>query len=362
MNIGILSMQQIPNYGSFLQAYGLKNSLEKLGHCVNFIDIVPGKELPQYCRGRFDNLKKGLTRLKCCNPLKMLYYSLLVHRRFNKEFIPFLYKGNVNQLQRYDAIVIGSDEVFNIAQATWFGFSPQLFGEGLNANKIITYAACCGATTVEELVSLGLHKKVGAMLRNNFAAISVRDNNTYKVVAELGGRIPEINIDPVLLYDFSNEIEKHTPHSEKRYMLIYTYPNRMRDKNEISAIKNYAKLHQLEIVSMSDYFDWVDTVVTPTPFEVLAYFRDAACIVTDTFHGTIMSIKYNKQFVTFVREMNNNKLTGLLSQFSLTNRIVKGKESFDSIMNRAIDYTKVNDQIAIEQEKSIKYLSSNLSY
>ena len=52
-------------------------------------------------------------------------------------------------------IVIGSDEVFNCAQKTWFGFSRQLFGEGLNADKIITYAASFGATTVDKLQELG---------------------------------------------------------------------------------------------------------------------------------------------------------------------------------------------------------------
>jgi len=360
MNIGILSMQQIPNYGSFLQAYGLKRTLEMLGHSVDFIDIAPGRQLSQFKRGRFDSLKKGLIRLKCHNPFKMIYYSLLVHRRFNKEFIPFLYAGNTNPTKRYDVVVIGSDEVFNIAQSTWFGFSPQLFGEGLNTDKVISYAACCGATTVDKLKKLGLDATVGEMLGKNFASISVRDDNSVELVKTLTSRNPEKNIDPVLLHDYSKEISKRTPHSDKRYMLIYTYPNRMRDKNEILAIKKYARSNQLGIVGMSDYFDWVDTVVTPTPFEVLAYFRDASCIVTDTFHGTVMSIKYNKQFVTFVREMNNNKLVGLLSQFSLTDRIVNDMKIIGNVMNRTIDYNKVNAQIATEQEKSIKYLRSNL--
>ena len=53
MKVGILSMQQITNYGSFLQAYGLKSIIEGLGHEVEFIDIVPGEQLSQYRIGRF---------------------------------------------------------------------------------------------------------------------------------------------------------------------------------------------------------------------------------------------------------------------------------------------------------------------
>ncbi len=362
MKIGILSMQQVINYGSFLQAYGLKKALESLGHSVDFINITPGYQLPQYRGDLIAKLEKAISHLNCANPFKMAYYTLKLRNRFRNEFFSLLNLSDSNSSNKYDTIVIGSDEVWNFAQKTWFGFSSQLFGENLNAKKIITYAACFGATTIDIIEELNLSQKIKNYLMNNFHSISVRDENSLHIVKRLTEKIPYKNIDPVLLYDFKDEIPDKVFHSGIKYMIIYTYTNRMKNKIEVDAIKKYAKENNLRIIAIADYFDWVDEIVTPDPFEVLAYFRDAACIVTDTFHGTIMSIKYNKQFVTFVREMNNNKLTGLLSQFSLTNRIVKGKESFDSIMNRAIDYTKVNGQIAIEQEKSIKYLSSNLSY
>lgn len=56
--------------------------------------------------------------------------------------VPTLFgsKKGINT-KHYDVVVIGSDEVFNCTQKTWFGFSSQLFGKGLNASRIITYAA-----------------------------------------------------------------------------------------------------------------------------------------------------------------------------------------------------------------------------
>lgn len=360
MDIGILSMQQVANYGSFLQAYGLKSTLEQLGHRVEFIDIIPGEQLPEYKQGKMAKLRKGFSRLNCLNPFKMVYYSLLLHKRFAKEFIPALYSGNRQNQPRFDCVVVGSDEVFNIAQSTWFGFAPQLFGEGLNAHKVISYAACCGAMTVEKLSELGLTERVRELLKGNFSAISVRDLNSFNLVKELTGDSPEMNIDPVLLYEFPKELPVSVAHSGSKYMIIYTYPNRMRNKTEISAIKAYARKHQLRIISMGDYFDWVDEVVTPTPFEVLAYFREATCVVTDTFHGTVMSMKYNKRFATIVRDMNSNKLTGLLGQFGLDGRIVSEMGQLDAILDSAIDYTPVNQQIAEERRRSIDYLKANL--
>ncbi len=354
-------MQQVANYGSFLQAYGLRCVLQGLGHTVSFIDIKPGAQLSQYRQGHLAKVKKGLERLKCRNPFKMVYYSLLFHKRFGSEFFPTLFNyTSRNRQNNFDAIVVGSDEVFNVAQATWFGFSPQLFGEGLNAYKVISYAACCGATTVEKLRELGLDAIVGKMLGKNFAAISVRDDNSVELVKSLTGRIPEKNIDPVLLYDFNRQMPVTTPHTSIRYMIIYTYPNRMRGSDEIKAIKTYARKNNLRIISMGDYFDWVDEVVTPNPFEVLAYFRDAVCVVTDTFHGTVLSIKYNRPFATIVRDMNSNKLTGLLSQFALSHRIISNLANLDSILDTQIDYAPVNALIAEEQTRAIDYLNRNL--
>ena len=198
------------------------------------------------------------------------------------------------------------------------------------------------------------------MLNANFSAISVRDENSKQVVKALTGRDAIKNIDPVLLYDFTKEIPEKTPHSNKHYILIYTYPVRMSNPKEIKAIKAYARKNNLEIVAMSDYFDWVDTVVTPTPFEVLAYFRDAQCIVTDTFHGTVMSIVQNKPFATIVRNMNSNKLTGLLNQFSLQEREVRDLSKLEDIFNEKINYYPINQLIDQEREKSMEYFKVNL--
>lgn len=358
MKVGILSMQQITNYGSFLQAYGLKSILENLGHDVEFINIVPGKQLSQYKIGRFHKIKLMLKRLRVKHPVKQLQSTLRLHGRFDKEFKPELGVKEGSSETHFDVVVIGSDEVFNVAQTTWFGFSPQLFGEGLNADKVISYAGCFGATTIEKLKELDIDRKVGELM-SRMDAISVRDKNSFDIVTSLTSIKPNLNVDPVIAYGFDNEVR--LPDIKDEYLLVYTYPGRMNNPREVKVITDFAQRNNLKIVAVANYFDWVDEVVTPHPFEVLGYFRRASYIVTDTFHGAVMSLKYNKQFAVIVRGMNSNKLSFLLKQFGLSSRIAIETNDIVNILDEKIDYSQVNKIIDQETENTMNYLKSNLN-
>lgn len=358
MNIGILSMQQVANYGSFLQAYGLKAILENLGHRVSFINIKPGEQLPDYRISRFHRPMLLMKRMMVKHPFKQLKATLTYHKRFDKEFKPELGVKDGFDDSHKDVIIVGSDEVFNFAQTTWFGFSPQLFGEGLNCDKLISYAGSFGATTLDKIASLGLTKRIEGLLAN-FSHMSIRDNNSKNVVSTITGKEPNLNIDPVLAYDFEKEIK--LPESGSKYMIIYSYPGRMTDKNEIQAIKRYAHEKNLKIISVAHYFDWVDEVITPHPFEVLGYIHNAECVITDTFHGSVMSLKYNVPFATFVRGMNNNKLSFLLEQFKLTDRIVSNPAELKRVLDSPADFSYSNKILESEKENTVNYLKHSIN-
>lgn len=357
MKVGLLSMQQITNYGSFLQAYGLKSILEGLGHDVEFINIVPGEQLAQYRIGKLHKVMLLFKRLRVKNPFRQLQCTIKLHKRFDHEFKPELGVKKGLTETHFDVVIIGSDEVFNVAQATWFGFSTQLFGEGLNADKVISYAGCFGATTTDTLRKLGIDMRISDLL-SKMDAISVRDMNSVDVVTSLTCKKPNLNIDPVIAYSFEKEIR--IPDIQDDFLFVYTYPLRMNNPDEIKVITDYARNRNLKIISNANYFDWIDEVVTPHPFEVLGYFKKAKCIVTDTFHGAVMSLKFNKQFVVIVREMNNNKLTSLLNQFGLFSRIAHDLLELQEILDSPIDYSHVNERIEEERENTLVYLKSNL--
>ena len=346
-------MQQITNYGSFLQAYGLKSILREMGNEVEFINIRPGRQLPQYRISRLHKVKLMINRLKVKHPLRQLICTLKLHKRFDNEFKPELGVKPGDSTSHFDTVIIGSDEVFNVAQTTWFGFSRQLFGEGLNADRVISYAGCFGATTTEKLRELQIDGEVADLL-GKLDAVSVRDNNSVRVVSELTGKQPVLNVDPVIAYGFDDEIR--IPATADDYLLVYTYPGRMRQPDEIKAITAFARSKNLKIIAIANYFDWVDEVVTPHPFEVLGYFKKARYIVTDTFHGAVMSLKYNRPFAVLVRQMNSNKLTFLLQQFGLSDRIIPDPAMLTGILGKEIDYAPVNNLIENERKRTLEYL------
>lgn len=362
MEIGILSMQRVINYGSFLQAFALKETLKELGHDCYFIDIKPGRKIIED-----EKINRDVSRINFflkridkhfLKRIKHNFFKKNKYSRFNNEFFPILGIGREPfYYSKYDAVVIGSDEVFNCIQKSNWGLAKTLFGEGLDSNMIITYAASCGYTTLEKISQYGIREEIKGAMRN-LNAISVRDKNTKRFVEELTGKKVNEHIDPTLIYDFKDLVPKSIP--ERDYILIYAYDGRINDNDVIKEIRLLAKKEKKQVISVGVYQSWCDKQILCTPFELLSYFKNADYIVTDTFHGTVFSIKYNKQFVTIVRESNKQKLTDLLEKFNLENRLVSSSAEIPTKLINNISYDIANKEINKYKNSAIEYLSSNL--
>ena len=359
MKIGILSMQHVRNYGSFLQAYALKTTLESFGNQCEFIDIERGEALPGLERNLKYLVGMAFKRYFNWNAIVSSFgrmkYQKMYYERFDKEYLPVL-GIHKHTFSEYDLVVIGSDEVFNFNQRAAYGFTTQLYGEVKNAKKVVSYAGSFGTTTIDVIDKFGV-REILADAMGKMSAISVRDDNSFKVVKSLLGKEPSYNIDPVLMFDYQKYAKEP---KEKDYIIVYSYPNRIKGKEEIEAIKRFAKEKGKKLISICFYFPWCDETVIPHPFEVLGYMKNASYIITDTFHGCVMSIKFNKQFVALVRDSNRQKMSSLLNQFGLGTRMCEEFSDLKSRMERPIDYIPVNKQIAAEAEKSKAYLKSCL--
>lgn len=366
-------MQRIENYGSFLQAYSLKQMLEELGYDVTFVDykIEP-------CIVQQQPIQPPPKRSICYRALRKVYYLLLDCRdslngskqaarkleasRLRNRYAEYVRQLDVTEKRTenvpVDVLVIGSDEVFNCLQTNpAVGYSKQLFGEGVNAAKVISYAACAGFTTVEGLQKYGIRDEIANMLKNNFSAISVRDKNTFEMVERLTGKQPEMHLDPVLLADFTPQvIEKHDLH---KYIVVYSYEERMSDQiRERDAIQFFAHKQGLKTVSIGNYQTWTDLHIPASPFELLGYIKNAEYVVTDTFHGTIFSIIMGKKFVSIVRKSNEQKLGDLLRQFGLQDRKLNRMEDLEKIITSEIHYEAVNEIRKAERQKALEYLKT----
>lgn len=351
MKVGILSMQKVMNYGSFLQAFALKKTIEELGHQCEFIDIEQGQIFPELkCTYTF-LFQKAVERYMKWDIMTRLKYAYKFRQRFKTEFFNLL-GVDIHTIKHFDVAIIGSDEVFNFSQRVSWGYTPQLYGRVVNADKVISYAGSFGHTTLDDIYHFGVQEEMASALAS-MAGISVRDINSFEIVRKLTGREAIINIDPVLLYDYVSWIK---PVNRKNYIVVYSYPNRIKKQKEIDAIKSFAKKHGKKLISIGFYFPWCDETVVPDPFEVLGYMRGADYIITDTFHGSVMSLKFNRPFVALVRDTNRQKMNSLLTQFHLEDRIVTHIESLENRMSRPIDYDSVNNILATEKIRSLEYL------
>jgi hypothetical protein len=356
--VKILSMQRVINHGSFLQGYGLKKTMEALGAEVSFLDIKPGENNEAISTTRNSEMKYNRKHHHIARRMVMRLKGRKQRRLFETQTRRYL--GLPEEMQ-YDAgcdlAVIGSDEVFNCSLPSRWGFSAQLFGDIPEAGKVVTYAASCGRTTCEGLTPEFVQKIRSAM--NRVAAISVRDGNTETFVRKTTGRESILHLDPVFIYDFSSELR---PCDFRRpFLLLYSYANRMTDPGEIRAVKAYAKRRRLKIVCAGVFQYWCNHNVPASSFELLGYFQRADCVITDTFHGTVLSIKYHRRFVAIPRPSNRIKITFLLERLGLTDRACERLDALAERMDRPVDYDRVQTILSAEREKSIAYLKDALT-
>ncbi|MBR2549747.1 MAG: polysaccharide pyruvyl transferase family protein [Clostridiales bacterium] len=368
----ILSMQAVNNFGSLIQAYSLKKMVESLGYDVCFMDIEKRPEDDALMR---DHRISYLSEMESGSVTKKLSDGYIVNR--------FRNKGIQNEQDRIfnefrdrclpplshcgggrpaDAVIIGSDEVFNCIQESPWGFTSQLFGNVENTGRVITYAACCGFTKLTDVPDAVI-KKISESFKN-ISAFSVRDTNTFEFVSGIRGSAGiDYHLDPALLCDFDNEIdevriENHLP---ERYCLVYSYKNRIHEKSEIDYIERFCRENDMEIIAVGMPQKWIKNFYAASPFELLKIFKEAAFVITDTFHGTVFSARFAERFAVIVRESNRNKLGDLTGRLGLEDHVVSDVDVIAGKYDLVHDKTNLKSLLNAEYEKAMAYLRDNLN-
>lgn len=352
MKTGILSMHRVYNYGSFWQAYCLKKMIESCGSEAEFIDIKNGK---QFLENSGHKSRLSFSKIK-----RIPYYIFQKKKANMFQKIQYEKLGcseKRNYSTDYDCIIIGSDEVFNCIQQSPWGFTSQLYGD-IDNNNVNSYAGSFGYTKISDLEKYGLKDEIRNAF-SNLNNISVRDKNSYDIASELteGKKILR-HLDPVLIGDLPIPAQENVIN---KYILVYAYDFRFNDTEYIKEIKKFAKEKHLKIYSVGFYQDWVDKNIVTDPYKLLSYFKNAEYIITDTFHGTIFSVRCKKQFVTVVRDTNIQKLTSLLDDVGLNQRIVRDSKDLIGVLVQKPDYDVTFNTLGKERAKTENYLKLCLS-
>ncbi|MEG0155139.1 MAG: polysaccharide pyruvyl transferase family protein, partial [Lachnospiraceae bacterium] len=274
----------------------------------------------------------------------------------NKRFRSYNFKQEFYSESNAESVIVGSDEVFSIP----VGINIMMFGHGLLTNKVISYAASFGQTDMHTLKKHHCENVISSGLRQ-FFALSVRDEHSADLVKLLTENSPEIVCDPVILYDF--EKMKVSVRPLKKYLLLYSMDRFMIADNEIAAIKQFAQKKHLITVSVGTYHAWCDKNISCNCLEWLEYFRRAECVITDTFHGLVLSSITNRPMAVYVRSLNSNKLVDMLKRTGLSNRQIKifDLNYLSDIFEQQIDFRELNRKIKEMREHSNNYLEHALS-
>lgn len=357
MKIGIITHYNVHNHGALLQLYALKTVLEKENNKVSALTF----------KKNFDFMESGLDK-KYDISIKSLFWYLSYIRKIGlKRTIFNIRKKNkldkfkkpllgefYSRAKNLDAVFIGSDEVFSIEA----GVNPFFFGIGVPCSHIYTYAACCGPTDLNTIKQKHMQQLIKAGL-SDIEKISVRDKNTFDIASSLTDKNIDIVCDPVILYGYTDEIEQAEREIKDNYLLIYAYDNNMNNPEETKKIISFARKRNLKIVSAGFYHKWCDKCVDGDPIKILGYFKYAEYVITDTFHGSVMSLITNADFAAKIRG-NKNKLYDLLDRFNLSDRIIENFCALNTIFDKSIDYKKVNKCISDCREKSMKFITACL--
>ena len=351
MRIGVISsyacVRAFNNYGALLQYYALQTYLRNRGHDAFWIRSI----LPQ------SHIHIFLRNLKNYRSLRLVYKFYKCHKSFidfQKKYLKVSsreYKGNNDLVMNTpcaDLYITGSDQVWGgMLEENYLCFVQDPL-------KKIAYAASFGRNHLDTI-----QVNVVKPWIKNFKAISVREKSGVQLCKNLFGVHAEHLLDPTLLIDASYY---PTQNSHKVENLLYCYFLNVKNNSEIriEEIRNFARKLGLSLKIASCQYSEVYfnpyELDMPSPEQWLQNYCNAKYIITNTFHGTVFSIVFHKQFVTILQSgessPQNDRLISLLSMLGLEDRIITSNQTLEMTISKPIYWDKVETILAQYREKT----------
>jgi polysaccharide pyruvyl transferase WcaK-like protein len=242
------------------------------------------------------------------------------------------------------------------------------FTKGMGIKRI-SYAASFGKDDLSEYGDKLIKKS--AALAKKFDAISVREDSGVDICNEYWGVKAQQHVDPTLLLeknDYLKLIHEDINILKKSDGQISTYVlDSDKNKDEIiDKVCSHLKLKSFDIMppkpmTKKELRSNPNKYALPHVTQWLKSFKDADFVITDSFHGTVFSIIFNKPFIAIGnKERGLTRFSSLLRLFKLEDRLVSNSNGALSIVNSPINWREVNDVKFREKKRGIKYLIDNL--
>jgi coenzyme F420 hydrogenase subunit beta len=370
----ILTLTGYFNYGNVLQRYALQKFLSKNGY--KFISYVDSYSAPRdiYRIGRKTKLKTPVRAVKRFLNYQKPYwyipkYSEIYPEAGNlKNIISFVNKNiwikPFDPNDDFNTYIVGSDQVWR----NWWGDREVLgyyffnFLKGRNTKRI-AYAASFGKDKIEEVMNNDELEYIRPYIES-FDRISVREKSGAGMIKKVWGigNVDQV-LDPTLLLkesDYSELINSSDLKYEK-IQPIFTYV--LGETPEIKDFIHRIQDDRQQSITSVRARGGIENDILP-PVELwLKGFRDAELAVTNSFHGMVLSIINNTDFIIIGREAGGlSRIKDFLSEYGLNERFVdeENLKTFDSSKLKSINWKKVNKKLKERRKESSEWLLKSL--
>jgi hypothetical protein len=351
MKIGVLTFHKCINYGSYWQARCMVEALRARGHEAELLDhdcaevrraearCALQPELPERTPAR--DLKKYAAKAR---RFVGAIAALPLSRRF-----PLQEPAAASD---YDAIVVGSDEVWNFRHP-WYGSKPIFFGDGLKTDRLVSYGASFGNHSAWD----GIHPAWARKL-SRFSAISVRDENSWHIVRGGTDREPELVLDPCLLFPEAAAAE---PASSEPYALVYGhgFPPWLK-----ALTRRWSERSGVRLVSVGYSNDFVhEERITDGPLEFTRLMAGATAVITNFFHGCVFALLNGKPWATAPSDYRAIKIPDLAATLGTEHRVIDDgidEATLSELLRQPVE-PRVQSRIAELRERSKTYLDAALA-
>lgn len=368
MKIGILTFHRADNYGAVLQTYALYSQCRAMGYNTEIIDYRCSAIENSYLPIKFPKLRKNMYRwsVDIVNYLRFRYNWNEKAKKFSAfrklfPMSPSYYdlssKNNIET--KYDCIITGSDQIWSIdilGEANyWYCYKKETFSNV----SVVSYAASVGSLPHFQERFCDFESVL-----SEYDALSVRETGVRAFLEEKLNRKIYTVLDPTLLVDrqlWLDLISKEN-NRDDRYLVYYDVAQ---NKLSRQIARDIARQRKYTVIK----FNQIKSPVFNTkylsdagPIDFLNNIYGAECVVTSSFHATVFSILFQKNFVAVLHPITGERIKSFLSVLGLENRIIyENKRNVVEIMNQPIDYASVELKLSMLRVSSINFLRNALS-
>ena len=378
MRIGILTQPLYVNYGGLLQCYALQKKLQLLGHETVVLQrefyrhyslkgclIHYAKQIVKFILGKKPEWHYYVAQEKrdyiACNAYSFI--NTHINKLSKKCYTTEQLIDEFNSLQ-LDAVVVGSDQVW---RPDYSPCQSNYFLDFIASNdkvKKISYAASFGSDkwwfTPEDT------KTYGDLLRR-FDAVSVREHSGIGLCKEHFGVDAVHVLDPTMLLD-KEDYTRLIPETKRRGNLFCYVLDRTQEKRNVideiahrTSLTPFENMPSLEPTAYNLYGD-IEKCVAPPVEDWLSAFMEADMVVTDSFHGCVFSIIFNKPFwVVGNKERGLARFDSLLRLFNLQERLITPADIDNIDVYKPIDWKRVNQRRAELKVEAVNFIASSLT-